>query len=102
VSPAWTPSAAYLERSRLRRFAAAQGLADQPALLRWATDDLERFWRAVDADLGLVWSRPYERAMDTARGIPWTTWWTGGRLNYVETALRRDRDPAAIALIAER
>ena len=102
MSPAWTPSAAYLERSRLRRFAAAQGLADQPALLRWATDDLERFWRAVDADLGLVWSRPYERAMDTARGIPWTTWWTGGRLNYVETALRRDRDPAAIALIAER
>ena len=102
MSPAWTPNAAYLERSRLRRFAAAQGLADLPALLRWATDDLERFWRAVDADLGLVWSKPYERAMDPSRGAPWTTWWTGGRMNYVETALRADRDPAAIALIAER
>ncbi len=102
MSPAWTPSAAYRDRSRLRRFAAARGCSDLPALLAWATDDLERFWRAVDADLGLVWSTPYERAMDVTRGLPWTTWWTGGRMNYVETALRADRDPAAIALIAER
>ena len=102
MSPAWTPNAAYRERSQLRRFAAAHGLPDYPALLRWATDDLERFWRAVDADLGLVWREPYARAMDTSRGLPWTTWWTGGRMNHVETALRIDRDPRSIALIAER
>jgi len=102
VSPAWSPNAAYLERSRLRRFAAAQGLSDYPSLLRWATDDLERFWRVVEADLGVVWATPYERVMDTSAGVPWTTWWTGGRMNYVETALRTDRDPSALALIAER
>ena len=102
MSPAWSPNEAYRERSRLRRFAAAQGLSDYPSLLRWATADLERFWRAVEADLGVVWATPYDRAMDTSRGVPWTTWWTGGRMNYVETALRTDRDPAATALIAER
>ena len=102
MSPAWSPNAAYLERSRLRRFAAAQGLSDYPSLLRWATDDLERFWRVVEADLGVVWATPYERVMDTSAGVPWTTWWTGGRMNYVETALRTDRDPSALALIAER
>ena len=98
---AWTPTERHLARSRLRRFAEANGIADYDTFLRWATDDLERFWRAVDRDLGLVWTAPYTRAMDSARGIPWTTWWTGGRLNHVDTALRADRDQDHVALIAE-
>jgi acetyl-CoA synthetase len=100
VPAAWSPTELYLARSRLRRFAKGQGLADYDALLRWSTDDLERFWRAVDRDLGLVWTAPYARAMDGANGIPWTTWWTGGRMNYIGTALSPDRD-ARVAVIAE-
>jgi len=100
--PAWSPTERYLDRSRLRRFANAQGLNSYDALLTWATDDLERFWRAVDRDLDLVWSAPYSRAMDTSKGLPWTTWWTGGRMNYVSTALRADRAQDRVALIAER
>ena len=102
MSAAWSPTQPYLDRSRLRRFAIAHGLSDYDALLRWATDDLERFWRAVDGDLGLVWTAPYSQAMDQSKGIPWTTWWTGGRLNYVGTALRADRDQQRVALVAER
>ncbi len=99
---AWSPTQRYLDRSRLRRFANAQGLNSYDALLSWATDDLERFWRAVDRDLELVWTAPYTRAMDPSKGLPWTTWWTGGRMNYVGTALRVDRDESRMALIAER
>jgi acetyl-CoA synthetase len=102
VPAAWSPTKSYLDRSRLRRFAAAQGISDYDAFLSWSTDDLERFWRAVDKDLGLVWTAPYTRALDTTKGIPWTTWWTGGRMNYVDTALRADRDQQRLALIAER
>src|SRR3979409_1414781 len=99
---AWSPSEGYLDRKRLPRFAKPQGVNSYDALLRWATDDLERFWRAVERDLGLAWTAPYTRAMDTSRGLPWTTWWTGGRMNYVGTALREDRDQDRVALIAER
>ena len=99
---AWSPTERYLARSRLRRFAGANGLDSYDALLRWATDDLERFWRAVDRDLGLVWTAPYTRAMDTSAGLPWTTWWTGGRMNYVGTALRSERGADRLATIAER
>lgn len=99
---AWSPTKRYLDRSRLKRFAADHGIIDYDALLAWATDDLERFWRAVDTDLGLVWSAPYTRALDSSQGIPWTTWWTGGRMNYVATALRTDRDQDRVALISER
>jgi len=102
VPAAWSPTERYLDRSRLRRFANAQGLSSYDALLAWATDDLERFWRAVDRDLGLVWTAPYSQAMDTSNGLPWTTWWAGGRMNYVSTALRPDRDQARVALVAER
>jgi len=102
VPAAWSPTQRYLDRSRLRRFANANGVTSYDALLAWATDDLERFWRAVDREVGLVWTAPYSRAMDSSKGLPWTTWWTGGRMNYVETALRADRDQSRVAVIAER
>lgn len=99
MAHAWEPSAVYLERSRLRRFAAQHGKGDLAALLRWSVEDPDAFWRATDADLGLRWSRRYDRVLDTSAGVPWTTWWTGGRLNYVATAL--GHDPAALAIVAE-
>src|SRR5439155_19854654 len=96
---AWTPSAAYLDRSRLRAFALKNGCADYAALLRWSTEDLDGFWAATERDLRIVWRAPYTHVLDTSRGLPWTTWWTGGRMNYVATALRHDSD--RVAVIAE-
>src|SRR5437667_2754326 len=98
---AWTPSAAYLDRSRLRAFALKNGCADYAALLRWSTEDLDRFWAATERDLRIAWRTPYTHVLDDARGLPWTTWWTGGRMNYVATALRARRGPDRVAVIAE-
>src|SRR2546425_10518784 len=96
LAAAWTPNERYLERSRLRRFAEANGCRDFDALLAWSVEDLDGFWRAVDRDLALVWRRPYHRVLDTSAGVPWTKWWIGGRLNYVASALRHDPSRAAI------
>ena len=96
---AWYPSEQYLERSRLRRFAEAHGHRDFAALHRWSVEDSDRFWGAVDRDLGLVWRKPYDRVLDSSHGIPWTTWWLGGRMNYVESVLRHD--PSRTAIIFE-
>lgn len=98
---AWVPSAPYLERSRLRRFAESHGHRSFDALLRWSIEDQDQFWRAVDRDLGLVWRSPYERVLDSARGIPWTTWWLGGRMNYVESVLRHESTRTAIIFEGE-
>ena len=99
MAAAWSPSSAYIERSRLRAFAMKNGCADYESLLRWSTEDLEGFWAATERDLHILWRTPYTHVLDTSRGIPWTTWWTGGRMNYVATALRHDRD--RVAVIAE-
>src|SRR5438309_1099772 len=99
MAAAWTPSSAYLERSRLRAFALKNGHIDYASLLRWSTEDLEGFWAATERDLRISWRTPYTHVLDTSRGIPWTTWWTGGRMNYVATALRHDGD--RVAIVAE-
>ena len=84
---AWQPSEEYLQRSRLRRFMERHDVASYPDLLARANADPAWFWDAVSDDLGLVWQRPYTQVMDTSRGVPWTTWYTGGQFNYVVTAL---------------
>jgi len=96
---AWHPAERHVARSRLRRFAEAHGHRDFASLYRWSIEDLEGFWRAVDHDLGLVWRTPYEGVLDASRGIPWTTWWPGGRMNYVASAMRHD--PSRTALVFE-
>jgi acetyl-CoA synthetase len=89
----------YIERSRLRAFAMKNGCNDYASLLRWSTEDLDGFWGATERDLRIAWRSPYTHVLDTSRGIPWTTWWTGGRMNYVATALRHDSN--RVAVIAE-
>src|SRR6266568_3233319 len=101
MAAAWTPTTAYLERSRLRAFAMRNGCPDYAALLRWSTEDLEGFWAATERDLRISWRAPYTHVLDTSRGIPWTTWWTGGRMNYVATALRHADGSGRVAIVAE-
>jgi len=99
MSFAWSPSDLYLARSRLRQFAEAHGHRDFASLHRWSIEDLDGFWRAVESDLGIIWRTPYERVFNPSRGIPWTTWWIGGRMNFVASALRHD--PSRTAIIFE-
>ena len=83
----WRPSADYLERSRLRRFMVAQGIGSFEELLTRAAADPEWFWGATVEDLDLRFYTPYERVLDDSRGLPWATWFPGGRYNWVHNAL---------------
>src|SRR5690606_38508804 len=47
------------------------------------------FWSAVVEHLGVVWTQPYETVLDTSAGIEWPRWFTGGRMNYVTSAVDR-------------
>ncbi|HEX5503121.1 MAG TPA: AMP-binding protein [Thermomicrobiales bacterium] len=93
---AWRPSPAYLERSRLRRFMAAEGVASFEDLLARAAADPAWFWDAVVKDLDLQFYEPYDGVLDVSRGVPWATWFSGGRYNYVHNALdKHAAGPAA-------
>ncbi len=97
----WTPSAEQLERANVVRLAQALGCSDYPSLHRLSVDEPDRFWRAVVDDLELELAAPWEHVRDDSRGIEWTTWFEGARLNLATAcvhvwAARTPDAPAAI------
>jgi acetyl-CoA synthetase len=86
---AWTPSPEQVAQSRLRRFLDRLGCADLDELHARARDDLDWFWEAAVDDVGIGWSRRFDRVHDASEGIAWTRWWIGGRLNLATNAAER-------------
>jgi acetyl-CoA synthetase len=84
---AWRPSAEYIAHSRLTSFIDRHGLRSYTELLARSTSDPAWFWRAVLDDLAIEFYEPYSQVLDTSRGIPWTRWCVGGRMNIVHNCL---------------
>jgi acetyl-CoA synthetase len=86
---AWSPSPEYVERANVTRLMRAHGISDIQELRRRSVEDIEWYWDAVVKDLGIEFSTPYESVLDTSRGIPWATWFNGGRINLVWNCVDR-------------
>src|SRR4051812_31988205 len=86
---AWTPTRDYIERSNVWQFMRRQGIGNLAELLRRSTDEPEWFWDAIVAEIPVEFFRPYERILDTTRGLPWARWFVGGRLNLTVNCLDR-------------
>ena len=61
--------------------------SDYSSLHRVSVEEPERFWRAVVDDLGLELARPWDDVLDDSRGIEWTTWFVGARLNIASACV---------------
>ena len=88
----WEPTAEALEHAHATAFMREHGIADWRELIRRSQDDVEWFWDAAVRFLGLEFFEPYERVLDTSRGIAWATWFTGGTVNLTHNCV--DRHPA--------
>jgi acetyl-CoA synthetase len=86
---AWRPSADYVKRANVTRLMRAHGIEDIGELRRRSVEDVEWYWDAVVKDLGLEFSTPYDKVLDTSRGVPWATWFGGGRINLVWNCVDR-------------
>ncbi len=98
---AWQPSGRYLNRSRVRHFMDVHGIRSWQELTGRSTLDIEWFWNSALEHLGVEWFEKYTRLYDDSRGMPWTTWFSGGKLNIVHNCLDRhirDGRGAATAL----
>jgi acetyl-CoA synthetase len=85
----WRPRPDDLERSHVARLMRRHGIADAEALRRRAAAEPEWFYPAILEDLGVEWFTPYRQLADRSRGLPWTEWFVGGRLNVVHNVLDR-------------
>lgn len=86
---AWTPTPEYVERANVTRFMRAHGISDYWDLVRRSQDDIEWFWDAVVADLGVEFFTPYRSVVETPKGIPWAIWFTGGTINLTHNCVDR-------------
>ena len=89
TSFAWIPTREQIDRSRLRAFMTKLGVNDLEQLNDLARRDPERFWGATIDDIGIGWRQRPVRMRDTGPGLPFTRWWTGGRLNLATNAADR-------------
>jgi acetyl-CoA synthetase len=85
----WTPSAERVERANLTRLARRLGCDGYADLHRLSVAEPERVWAEVVADLGLEFSEPWERVLDTSDGVEWARWFVGGRLNLAWNCVHR-------------
>ena len=91
VKFAWTPSPEQLASANVTRLAHSLGCDGYASLHRVSVEEPDRFWRAVAADLDLALARPWDRVLDDSRGIEWTTWFEGARLNIAQACVHAGR-----------
>ncbi len=100
----WRPRPDDLENSNVSRFIRRHDLGTAARLRERAAKEPEWFYPAILQDLGVEWFKSYDRLYDDSRGLPWTDWFIGGRLNIVHNVLDRhirDGHGESIAVIAE-
>jgi acetyl-CoA synthetase len=71
------------------RLARSLSCDDFAALHRVSVEEPDRFWRAVRDDLGIPFAHDWDSVLDDSRGIEWTTWFSGARLNLATACVHR-------------
>jgi acetyl-CoA synthetase len=88
----WRPTKEYAERTRIARFMRAQKIDSLEELQRRSVEDPEWYWDAVVRDLGVRFTRPFTRVLDTVRGVQWPRWFPDGLLNFTDNCVDRNID----------
>ena len=94
---AWEPTAERTAAANVTRLMRAADVDTIDELRRRSVADIDWYWDLVVKDLGLPFSEPYTRVRDSSRGIEWTTWFVGGRLNVATACVDRWREDEAMA-----
>ena len=94
---AWEPTPDYVEQANVTRLMRAHGIDTIHEMRRRSVEDVEWYWDAVVKDLGLDFTTPYTKVLDTSNGVPWATWFTGGRVNITWNCVDRWAHDKAVA-----
>jgi acetyl-CoA synthetase len=104
----WQPTPEFATRTNVFRYMQRLGFnsyeRDREAFLRISVEHLEEFWGDLAVELGVEWSQPFTKVLDTSRGVEWARWYSGGKLNIAANTLdRHARGPASgrMAIVSE-
>jgi acetyl-CoA synthetase len=83
------PTVDQKEDSNISRFMKSHGISTLKQLSQRANDDLEWFWREVERYIGIVWDKPYQKVLDSSKGLPWSTWFVDGKTNIYKSTVEK-------------
>lgn len=90
------------EKTNLMKLAAGHGIGKIEELYDRADSDPEWFWPAVIKDCNIQFAAEYDRVRSPEKGVPWTTWFTGGKINATFNCVEKYRESTAPAVKYER
>ncbi len=98
----WRPTEEVLERANVIRLMRRHGIGDYWELVRRSQEEPDWFWAAAVEDMGLEFSKPWDRVSDLSRGPEWATWFVGGEVNIAWNCVHRwaQRRPEAVAAVS--
>ncbi len=93
------PSEKQIQESNIFQFMKKHNISSLDELSKKAKNDVEWFWQSVDKDIGIVWDVPYEKTLDTSKGIAWSKWFVNGKTNIYKSSVEKftKQNPQKIA-----
>ncbi|HLN02184.1 MAG TPA: AMP-binding protein [Bryobacteraceae bacterium] len=85
----WEPSREWTEQTNVWQFMRKLGFTDREEFLRYSRENIEEFWARMVEQEGIEWFQPYGRVLDASRGVEWSEWFPGGKLNIAWNCLDR-------------
>jgi len=85
----WEPSREWTEQTNVWQFMRKLGFTDREEFLRYSRENIEEFWARMVEQEGIEWFQPYGRVIDASRGVEWSEWFPGGKLNIAWNCLDR-------------
>ena len=88
----WNPPQSLIADSNVKAFMDEYNIRDYRELIKRSTEDIEWFWKAAAEYLRIEWFKPYEKLLDTSKGVEWAKWFSGGKLNVAHNVVDRHAD----------
>jgi len=85
----WTPPRDVVIEANVTGFMESYGFKTYADLVRRSTEDIKWFWGNLPEWLELEWFKEPREVYDSSRGVEWTRWYVGGRINVAYNVLDR-------------
>ncbi|WP_437193806.1 AMP-binding protein [Planctomicrobium sp. SH527] len=92
----WVPTEDVLAKSNIAWLMQHTGIQSPEALHQWSVSNRDAYWATAVGRLGVRFREPYQSVLDISDGVENAHWFTGSRLNIVESCFTAPLDSPAI------
>jgi len=96
TAPAWIPTETLIASANISIFMSRLGITDVKSFHRYTVEHFQDFWKAIIAQLNIVFNQPPKLICDTSNGIESPIWLKGATLNIANSCFTAKKSAPAI------